>query len=28
MFLVGVYPMILIDVIKSGISPIANLIGG
>jgi NADH-quinone oxidoreductase subunit M len=28
MFLVGIYPMILIDVIKSGILPIAALFGG
>ncbi len=27
-FLIGIYPVIVTDVIKSGISPIANLIGG
>ena len=27
-FLVGIYPMVLIDVIKSGISPIAAMFGG
>jgi len=27
-FLIGIYPMILTDVIKTGIAPIATLFGG